>query len=121
MREKYTKETHGTEHKERARCDLCTTNTESNISFCGTKTIMTCEVCGKDVCRECRHLTYGFGDYQEGCYCIDCWIVGNKYIKLIEGLTEKFDTDEEKILKTWREEGKLLWQKKLLKQISKIV
>ena len=55
------------------KCDLCDFTTQSNKGCCGTAPIMSCWVCGKDVCRNHRHFfsENPWEDYPRGFYACD--------------------------------------------------
>lgn len=61
-------------------CDICGKER--------AKPYKKCQMCGKDICRNCFVITYELGDYNNR-YCRSCWNTGQDYIKEIKTIRSR--------------------------------
>ena len=55
-------------------CDICFYTTENNTGCCGDAPLMSCGICGVDVCRNCRecYVEDYDADYCDIIVCVSC-------------------------------------------------
>jgi hypothetical protein len=90
-------------------CDRCGKEAKGSTY---RRALHECEICGRQVCRDCRigtgsfdHEYYG-GDYPSYRFCHICWDVGEPYRARMHKVCEKAELERDGIIEEWKGELK---------------
>ena len=83
------------------KCDFCDKESEGNQGCCGTRPIMECKICDKDICYDHRHFYTedDWSDYPHGFYaCTSCKPEADKAWEYAEAFASRHEDIVEKAM-----------------------